>query len=237
MLIAATPTRKAVQTSTSHAFGADSVARFVRNRYKTLDVFVVYDTIYTDSVVVNAFRNSTAWFATSKPAYLKHTHLEKQLVRPSVIFVPTTSERKFLSLLSKIKLLTEAPELVIIGTSSFATFENVALESWEKYNIHYVSSNKINYKKAGVDKFLKEYRSAYFKEPSFYAYWGFDEAVLISNQLVNHGVNFMHPRNELRYNGLHGDYNLTWDKTCWNRVNKSLQIYRITDGKLQQVRP
>ena len=74
-------------------------------------------------------------------------------------------------------------------------------------DLHYPSSDYINYSSPAVKHFISAYRNKYNSDPGYYAFQGYDIGWFYFTMLQMYGIGFQQHLADFKYKGLHIDFN------------------------------
>lgn len=97
------------------------------------------------------------------------------------------------------------------------------------------SSFKVDYDSRAVKDFVSRYRSMYWADPSEYAFKGFDTGYYFGSLLGKYGKDYTQYLGSTAYNGLHNDFQFTYDGQTGFR-NNHLMVLQYKGYELKPVK-
>jgi LysM repeat protein len=156
----------------------------------------------TDSLTI--FHYKVEKGLTVRDTLLAMLHPDKQ----NHIVVASTSEvlvSDFTSNLSYIQSILKYP-ITLYGQARWRNFENVDLSFFHHMNLHLAVPFYVDYQHENVRQFVLRYRLQFNRDPSQYAFQGYDVAFYFLNALRTYGKEFAPCLSNLRPNLLQGNY-------------------------------
>jgi LysM repeat protein len=185
---------------------------------KTDRVLLLYEDGRHEEELVNTYK--TLLEAKTDSLTIFHYKVEKGLavrdtlltmLRPDTqnhIVVASTNEAlvsDFTSNLSYIQSILKYP-ITLYGQARWRNFENVDLSFFHHMNLHLSVPFYVDYQHDNVRQFILRYRLQFNREPSQYAFQGYDVAFYFLNALRTYGKEFAPCLSNLHLNLLQGNY-------------------------------
>ena len=185
---------------------------------KTDKVLLVYEDGGNETELVNDYK--TLLEAKTDSLTIFHYKVEKGLaVRDTLltmlhpekrnhIVVATNNEAlvsDFTSNLSYIQSILKYP-IILYGQARWRNFENVDLSFFHHMNLHLAIPFYVDYQHENVRQFVKRYRLQFNREPSQYAFQGYDVFFYFLHALRTYGKEFAPCLSTMRLALLQGNY-------------------------------
>ena len=124
----------------------------------------------------------------------------------NVIFVPTSNQTFVTSLFNYLSTTLNKREyedykVTLIGLEEWMDYENIDLEYFQQLNVHFCSSQYVNYKDSLTNMFIKDYVMKKETYPSLNTFLGFDLGYYFGNNLKDQGSLFV-PASLVDYKGM-----------------------------------
>jgi hypothetical protein len=181
-------------------------------------VLLIYEDGGNETELVNDYK--TLLEAKTDSLVIFHYKVEKGLaVRDTLLALLHPSERNhivvasnnealvsdFTSNLSYIQSILKYP-ITLYGQARWRNFENVDLSFFHHMNLHLVVPFYVDYQHDNVRRFVMRYRTQFNREPSQYAFQGYDVFFYFLSALRAYGRDFAPCLPDMRLNLLQGNY-------------------------------
>jgi LysM repeat protein len=185
---------------------------------KTDRVLLVYEDEGNETELVNDYK--TLLEAKTDSLIIFHYKVEKGLaVRDTLIALLHPEQRNhivvasnnealvsdFTSNLSYIQSILKYP-ITLYGQARWKNFENVDLSFFHYMNLHLAVPFYVDYQHENVRQFVKRYRVQFNREPSQYAFQGYDVFFYFLNAMRTYGKEFAPCLSNLQPDLLQGNY-------------------------------
>lgn len=163
--------------------------------------------------------------------------IEKRLSRTknNVVVVASEEQKFVMPTLYRLYRLKTAQKLAIdlFGHPNWSRL-NLDINQLQVLNTRISSSFHVDYSSENVRNFVARYRSAYWEEPSEYAFKGFDTGYYFGSLLEKYGKEYVENIGSSSYRGLHSDFLFSYDGQYGFR-NINLTILQYKDFELKPV--
>ena len=185
---------------------------------KTDRVLLIYENEGNEDELVNDYK--TLLEAKTDSLIVFHYKVEKGLaVRDTLLTMLHPEKRNhivvasnnealvsdFTSNLSYIQSILKYP-ITLYGQARWRNFENVDLSFLHHMNLHLAVPFYVDYQYENVRQFVTRYRLQFNREPSQYAFQGYDVFFYFLNALRTYGKEFAPCLSDMRLNLLQGNY-------------------------------
>ncbi|MDR0691866.1 MAG: LysM peptidoglycan-binding domain-containing protein [Prevotellaceae bacterium] len=185
---------------------------------KTDRVLLIYEDEGNEEELVNDYK--TLLEAKTDSLIIFHYKVEKGLaVRDTLLTMLHPEKRNhivvasnnealvsdFTSNLSYIQSILKYP-ITLYGQARWRNFENVDLSFFHHMNLHLAVPFYVDYQYENVRQFVMRYRLQFNREPSQYAFQGYDVFFYFLNALRTYGKEFAPCLSDMRLNLLQGNY-------------------------------
>ncbi|MDR3184854.1 MAG: hypothetical protein LBT49_05560 [Prevotellaceae bacterium] len=193
--------------------------RLLRNISKRTDrVLLIYEDDGNETALVNDYKALLEARTDSLTVF--HYKVEKGLAvrdtlltmlrpdRQNHIVVASNNEAlvsDFTSNLSYIQSILKYP-ITLYGQARWRNFENVDLSFFHHMNLHLAIPFYVDYRHENVRQFVLRYRLQFNREPSQYAFQGYDVPFYFLNALRTYGKEFAPCLSNMQLNLLQGNY-------------------------------
>jgi LysM repeat protein len=185
---------------------------------KTDRVLLIYEDEGNETELVNDYK--TLLEAKTDSLIIFHYKVEKGLaVRDTLLTMLRPDERNhivvasnnealvsdFTSNLSYIQSILKYP-ITLYGQARWRNFDNVDLSFFHHMNLHLAIPFYVDYQYENVRQFVNRYRFQFNREPSQYAFQGYDVFFYFLNALRNYGKEFASCLSAMQLDLLQGNY-------------------------------
>lgn len=167
----------------------------------------------------------------------------KRTLKPdieNVIFIPTTedrSEREALlsRAINSLYVLSEEFNITLVGLSDYPQFKSINTEYFHRLNLHYLTSNYVDYSSKSTQRFIQLYREQFFSEPNQYSYRGYDIASYFIGAYQNFGKHFVDCVNNYSPQLTQSTFNFQRVEELSGFMNHTLFIMNLTPQYQEKV--
>lgn len=219
------------------AYGT-AAAELMRRDFQGYKVFLMNDKTTEDNPIAKAFvagnPNDSLKVVDFFGKGASHYEPDSFFAEKNVFFIPSRSEVFTSALLSKLRMVQH--EIVIVGIYPWMYFKSFDGDMWERFNMHILTPNNIDYKSADVKNFVESYRNRYREEPNEWAFRGYDEIVVYGRLMKMYGKYFqrhLNPNENIHL--LHSPYKFEKIPGCNTGFrNRYVHILHFKDYQLQK---
>lgn len=147
----------------------------------------------------------------------------------TVIYIPSNQPVVVNSSLGKI--FATKKSVIVLGENSWADFEDNDYHFWTKLNVHLLATDFVDEGSEDVKHYREQYRALYKRDPSLYAYIGYDQFNFIGDFLLAFGEHFPAYIRNRKFRYLASSFNFA-AKDGYNQ-NTNFFILRFRDMKLE----
>ncbi|MBS1527749.1 MAG: hypothetical protein JST19_19045, partial [Bacteroidetes bacterium] len=203
-----------VTVATPLEYHAWSAAHFIEKHYKPKKIFILRSGYSEENAYITPFKHTIDSLGKNKTHIFSPIIVHGQLnalvpqlspTEENIFVVPSTNDPFLLVTLRSLDSLSKKYPVTLFGHPSWIRFTYLKPEMLQDMKTHITTTDRVNYKSAEIEAFIKIYRSTYHLEPTHYALMGFDEGMYFGSLLMNNppGLNDL-GRND--YTGLLNDY-------------------------------
>jgi ABC-type branched-subunit amino acid transport system substrate-binding protein len=111
----------------------------------------------------------------------------------NVFIVPSTKQSFLMVTLRSLDTLANKFPVTLFGHPSWEKYAFLKVNLLQRLKTHITSSEKVDYKSAATNAFIRSYRKTYKAEPSAYAIKGFDQAMYFGELLAKDNNSYTEP--------------------------------------------
>ncbi len=218
------------------------VARYIKERIDPVKVIVLKSGYSDENKYLTPFRKAIDSLGKKQIKVIYFTVVRGNLdaLIPELsqneenIFVVPSTDQPFLTItLTALGKLSDIYPVTLFGHPSWAKASFLHTDLLQKLKTHITATDKINYKAASTNKFIKAYRHAYHTEPGEYAIKGFDEGYYFGTLLSNDTDPFKR-LNKFSYDGMHNQFNfIKINGSGW--INTHVSVYKYQNFELKHI--
>ena len=144
-----------------------------------------------------------------------------------ILFINSTDESFVYKIFSELDRVKDfAIHFTVIGLPNWENFESIHIRYYDNFNVIFGSNFWVNYKSKEVTNFRKKYIQLFKKEPSKYAYLGFDNLFFHVNDLL-------HLTKNGRWKGLTTSYKMaTFEENQLFKENSYFHLLQFMNGQI-----
>ena len=216
------------------------IADFINRNYKPSNVNVL---------LINTQSNDDEKFATPLKNSLRQLSnngfvinerpnsigLEEHLSagKVNLVIIASSSRDFVLPTIDRLyKVSREGTKIEVFGHPNWARVEFLNAEKMQWLNTRISSSYFVNYKSAGVKKFIARYIANYGVEPTEYAFKGFDTGYYFGKLLSRYGERYAEHITDVDFVGMHNNFQFVKDEKS-GFLNTELMILKYQGFELQ----
>lgn len=195
---------KAVPSTTTQV---DHLAAFVAENYRNENVVLLKSGIDKDEQYFNVFDNNYAEYLqqytdrghdraeVSTVGSFKADDLENYLKadQVNVLVVPSNDLAYVTGFLTKLNALRprtyENHQFVVFGLDSWQNWDNLDINYKQRFNLHVVTPNYVNYDSLAVKEFMLDFRRKFNTDPGTFGFMGYDVTLYHLMAMRNYGTN------------------------------------------------
>jgi ABC-type branched-subunit amino acid transport system substrate-binding protein len=221
-----------------HAMGA---ATYIVKSIKPKKVFILNSGFSDEKLYTSPFKHTVDSLSKRKIQVINFTvvrgnltPLVKQLSlsENNIFLVPSTKQAFLMVTLRSLDTLSKGYPVTLFGHPNWEKFAFLKAALLQRLNTHITSTDKIGYKSAQTNMFLRSYRRTYRSEPSDYAIKGFDQGIYFGRMLADNRE--LTKGNFDEYTGLHNSFHLI-SKPGFGWINTHVDILKYEDFDLKKV--
>ncbi len=126
--------------------------------------------------------------------------------RVNVVVVPSNNQADVTSFINKLNSLEINAKVVLFGLQSWLYFDNLDIEYLNKFSLHLVTNNYIDYTNELTSGFVKQYSARFKSDPAIYAFSGYDLTKCFGSALQQYGNGFLADLTNHSYQGVAAKY-------------------------------
>jgi len=221
-----------------HAMGA---AIYIVKSLKPKKVFILNSGFSDEKLYTSPFKRTIDSLSKRKIQVINLTvvrgnltPLVKQL-SPSdqnIFLVPSTKQAFLMVTLRSLDTLSKKYPVTVFGHPNWEKFVFLKAALLQRLNTHITSADKIDYKSAQTNTFLRSYRRTYRAEPTDFAIKGFDQGLYFAKLLAD-DEDFNKPDLE-DFNGIHNSFHFI-KKPGVGWINTHVDILRYENFDLKKI--
>ena len=150
----------------------------------------------------------------------------------NIFLVPSTKQAFLMVTLRSLDTLANKFPVTLFGHPNWEKYAFLKAKLLQRLKTHITSTDKVDYKAANTNAFLRSYRRAYHTEPTDYAIKGFDQAMYFGELLAKDNDSYRKPE-EHEFTGLHNSFHFV-KKPGLGWINTHVDILRYENFELKQ---
>ncbi|HTL81795.1 MAG TPA: LysM peptidoglycan-binding domain-containing protein [Bacteroidia bacterium] len=221
----------------------DQLADYLAANNRTDNIILLNSGNAKDIAAGNAFRTSinTLLYPDGKDSVLYakgiatvESSLKKDKL--NVIVVASNNQASVTDIVRMLNDLADDYPIMLYGTSTWMTFDNIDFEYLEKLQFHYVAPYYVDYdSSATVKHFISRYDYYFHGYPNAYSFAGYDVTMFFLKALNTYGTSFYDKSDELTGNGLQQDFHFVRAEEDSGFENEKVRIVRVLNYHLQRL--
>ncbi|MES2267221.1 MAG: ABC transporter substrate-binding protein [Bacteroidota bacterium] len=221
-----------------HAMGA---ATYIAKSIKPKKVFILNSGFSAEKLYTSPFKRTLDSLSKRKIQVVNITVVRGNLTPlvaqlsnkdQNVFLVPSTKQAFLMVTLKSLDTLSRKFPVTLFGHPNWEKYAFLKAALLQKLNTHITSTDKVNYKSAETNAFLRSYRRIYHGEPTDFAIKGFDQGLYFGKLLAD-GENMNKP--DLQdFTGLHNSFHFI-KKPGLGWINTHVDILRYQNFDLKKV--
>jgi hypothetical protein len=183
-----------VTVATPLEYHARSAAQFVNAHYKTNKVFILRSGFSEENRYIAPFKKALDSLSKNKvkviSPVIQHGNLDGLIPQLSakdenLFVVPATDQAFLMVTLRSLDSLSRKYPVTVFGHPNWIKFSYLKHDMLDDIKAHITSTDRVDYKSAVINDFIRLYRKTYHIEPTHYAMMGFDEGMYFGELLGN----------------------------------------------------
>ncbi|WP_162499829.1 ABC transporter substrate-binding protein [Mucilaginibacter terrigena] len=222
-----------------HAMGA---ATYIVKNIKPKKVFILTSGFSEEKLYTSPFKRTIDSLSKRKIQVVTITVARGNLTaliaqlsanNQNVFVIPSTKQAFLMVTLRSLAELSKNYPVTLFGHPNWERFVFLKAALLQQLNTHITSTDKIDYKSAETNTFLRSYRSAYRAEPTDFAIKGFDQGMYFGNLLAD-GEDMDKP-DLADFTGIHNSFHFI-KKPGQGWINTHVDILKYEDFELKRVK-
>lgn len=156
--------------------------------------------------------------------------------KTNIVVIPSTGQVHVTNTLTQLNSLRDKYRIIVFGMQPWISYDNLDIEYLNNLNVHLPSPTHVDFENDTVKKFIVNYRTEYFSDPTTFAFHGYDAGVYYFTALKTHGLNFQYKITDIFHRGLQTCFSLRREIVGSGLENKCVHIIKYQDYKLVKVK-
>jgi LysM repeat protein/ABC-type branched-subunit amino acid transport system substrate-binding protein len=157
--------------------------------------------------------------------------------RLNVIVVASNNQASVTDIIRLLYGYAEDYPIMLYGTSTWMTFDNMDFEYLEKLQFHFVAPYYVDYDSSmAVKRFIGRYEYYFHADPNSFCYAGYDVTMFMLSALNAYGTGFIAKCPELKYSGLQQEYSFYRSDAESGYENRGVRIVRVFNYRLERLK-
>jgi ABC-type branched-subunit amino acid transport system substrate-binding protein len=221
------------------AYHARGAATYIANTVKPKKIFILNSGFSDEKFYTVPFKRTIDSLSKRKIQIVDFTVTRGNLTplvaqlsttAQNIFVVPSTKQAFLMVTLRSLDSLTKKYPVTLFGHPSWEKFAFLKASLLQRLNTHITSSDKVNYKSAETNTFLRSYRKAYHAEPTDFAIKGFDQGLYFGKALADgKDLNALED-----FTGLHNSFHFI-KKLGQGWINTHVDVLRYQNFDLKKV--
>jgi ABC-type branched-subunit amino acid transport system substrate-binding protein len=222
-----------------HAKGA---ATYIVNKLRPKKVFILNSGFSDEKLYNGPFKRTIDSLSKRKIQVVPFTVVRGNLTplvaqlnnKVENVFMVSSTQQAFLMVtLKSLDTLSRKFPVTLFGHPNWEKFAFLKANLLQRLKTHITSTDKIDYKSADVNAFIRMYRKAYHTDPTDFAIKGFDEGLYFGQLLAREDDSYRRVEQN-DFTGLHNSFHFE-KKPGQGWVNTHVDILRYQDFELKPV--
>lgn len=220
-----------------------TAANYAVSRYKPKKIFILSSGFSEDNEYIRYFKRSVDSLTQKKVQIVQITVSRGDLsaVIPqlsvtgqNIFVIPSTNQQFLMVTLGALEKLSTSYPITLFGHPNWQKFSYLKAEQLQKLNTHITNADKVDYKAAATNTFLRNYRKVYKIEPSEYAIKGFDEGLYFGKLLANSTAAIKPDLEKTDFIGIHNKFHFV-RLAGMGWVNTYVDVLKYANFELKRV--
>ncbi|AMR31913.1 hypothetical protein A0256_11000 [Mucilaginibacter sp. PAMC 26640] len=151
----------------------------------------------------------------------------------NIFLVPSTKQAFLMVTLKSLDTLAKKYPVTLFGHPSWEKYAFLKAGILQRLKTHITSSDKVDYKSAEANTFIRLYRRTYHTDPTDFAIKGFDEGFYFGQMLAREDDSYRRPEQN-DYTGIHNSFHFE-KKPGQGWINTHVDILKYENFELKQV--
>jgi ABC-type branched-subunit amino acid transport system substrate-binding protein len=148
------------------------------------------------------------------------------------VFIVAANNQHFLNItLHALDSLNNSYPVTLFGHPNWVNFSYLKADLLQRLDTHITSAERIDYKAANTQIFMRRYREVYHTEPTAYAIKGFDEGLYLGELVATDSLKNITTTN---FTGLHNSFHFQ-KKAGLGWINTHVNLYKYANFELKKV--
>ena len=166
--------------------------------------------------------------------YVGKNELKGSIKDSAVVIICSDREAFVTSILAEMR--RSLKNFTVVGKSSWLDYQSCDINAWERLNMHFYSSQYLDYSDSLTQKFIQKFRKKYRSEPSKHAISGYFETIYYGLYLHTYGVNFQRHINELELQLPYFSSEFKQAKKPGFFYNANVSFYKLSEQQLKKLK-
>ncbi|HAL81897.1 MAG TPA: hypothetical protein DCO83_06405 [Mucilaginibacter sp.] len=220
-----------------HAWAA---ARYIKNKINPKTIFILRSGFSDENDYIIPFKRAIDSLSKKHIKFVDITVIHGQLnsLIPELstteknVFVIPAKDQHFLNItLRALDTLSGTYPVAVFGHPNWVSYPFLKADLLQRLDTHITSADRVDYKAANTQTFIRQYKQAYNTEPTNYAIKGFDEGLYFGQLLAADSLKNLATSD---FTGLHNKFHLQ-KKTGLGWVNTHVSVYKYANFELKKV--
>ena len=218
----------------------EHVAEYVVNAFSKANIIIVHNGLKKEKNLVDAFKIKFTQLSkdSAKEVLFKDLkfagYKQKLSTSKTNLIVICSNDQAFVTdFFNKSNAIKDDYDFILFGTDQWMDYENLEVDILEKFKVHIPSNYYIDYSDSLTQKFVYQYRSEYYTEPSRSSFLGYD----IMHYIINNAGEEITPEtlfaNKNKGLGIKFDFEKTSHESGYE--NHYTPIFTFENGLLKPV--
>jgi hypothetical protein len=221
-----------------HAKGA---AAYITNTLRPKKVFILNSGFSDEKLYTAPFKHTIDSLSKRKIQVVNFTVVRGNLTPliaqlnnkvQNIFLVPSTKQAFLMVTLHSLDTLANKFPVTLFGHPNWEKFAFLKANLLQRLKTHITSSDKVDYKSAATNAFIRSYRKVYRAEPTDFAMKGFDQGLYFGQLLAREDDSYRKPEQN-DFTGLTNTYHFE-KKAGLGWINTHVDILKYDNFELKQ---
>jgi len=222
-----------------HAWGA---AAYIEDHYKSKKVFILKSGFSDENNYIAPFRKGIDSLGKHKTKVIAPVIIrgkldalipQLSLTEENIFVVPATNQPFLVVTLHSLDSLAQKYPITLFGHPSWTKFSYLKPDILQRLKTHITNTDRIDYKSAQINAFIRSYRKIYHTEPTHYALMGFDEGMYFG-ELLGENPDDLKKLDKKDFDGLLNNYRFI-KKPGLGWINTHVNVLQYNNFELKKV--
>lgn len=148
----------------------------------------------------------------------------------NIIIIPSNDQGYVSDIVTRLFQYNKKYDIQLYGLSKWETFDNIELKYMYELNLHFPTSNFIDYDNYLITSFVENFRQRFSTEPSKFTFQGYDLTMYFTNAISKYPERLQLCLPEIKSEGLQMRYDFRQENGNGGMVNRGVYLMHYSDN-------